>query len=139
MADLIFKFADSYAKIYNRLPRLAIEYDSKTRRYIAISNIKKLLGSIFNCLVIMWLFTEGPKLLQFFYLVHRSVELGHFPTMLEEPFASPTQLLSIAIITITSGAAPILAGIAYLFNTDIVKFLNELLNLEDDLVQRGIF
>lgn len=139
MADLIFKVAGSYAKIYKRFPRLPIEFDPTTNRLIAVSGIKDLLGCLFGCVVSMALCAWTPKLAQLLYLAYRSVNLGHFPTIAEEPFASPMQLLSIAIITFGSGGGSVITIFSCFFNIDLVQLMNGLLNLEEELVRRGKF
>lgn len=133
--DLLFNIVDSYIRIYRRLPHLPVEFDPKTRRVFAISDTKELLGCIFGS-VCMGVFVVGPKFLQVLYLTYRWVELGHFPKTAEEPFASPMQLFSIAMEIITSGGGTVFIGVAYLFNKEVCKIINELLNLEEDLARR---
>ncbi|OXA42970.1 hypothetical protein Fcan01_22389 [Folsomia candida] len=137
MAAVIFKVAGSYAKIYKRFPRLPIEFDSRTNRLIAVTKIQDLLGCIFGCVVSMALCAWMPKIAQLLYLIYRSLQQGHFPTTAEEPFASPMQLLSIAIITFGSGGGTVITVFSCIFNVDLVQLMNGLLNLEEDLVRRG--
>lgn len=132
----MFRIIDSYARIYNRWPPIAITWSPKTHRLVSITEPRALTGWILSCIFTMGL-SEGIKLLQAAYLIIRTVKIGHFPSSTEEPFASPMQLLSIAVISIGSGGGILISLFAYLCSKQISTLLNQLLILEEHLTQRG--
>lgn len=136
MTDAMFRIIDSYARIYNRWPPIAITWSPKTHRLVSITEPRALTGWILSCIFTMGL-SEGIKLLQAAYLIIRTVKIGHFPSSTEEPFASPMQLLSIAVISIGSGGGILISLFAYLCSKQISTLLNQLLILEEHLTQRG--
>ncbi|OXA54992.1 hypothetical protein Fcan01_10601 [Folsomia candida] len=135
MAQVIYQIVDSYYKTFEKFPKLPLIWSRQTHRLLAVRNFKDLTGWGSECIFLLGLCVLIPKFAQFIYIVQKYLQLGHYPD--QDEFASPIQLLSIAVAILGSGVAISISFFGLLFNREIVQTLNSLFDVEQLLVTRG--
>ncbi|OXA54273.1 hypothetical protein Fcan01_10609 [Folsomia candida] len=134
MAQVIYQIVDSYYKTFEKFPKLPIIWSRQTHRIVAIRNFKELLGWGIGCIFTMGLCVLIPKFAQFIYIVRKYLQLGHYPD--GDRFATPIQVLSVAVALLACGGAISISFFALLFNREIVHTVNSLFDMEQVLVTR---
>lgn len=135
MAQVIYQILDSYYLKIEKFSKLPIIWSRKSHRVVAVHNPKELAGWGLDCLVTMGICVLLPKLAQLDYVFRKYMELGHYPN--QDVFATPMQMLSVAISILTCGGAICLSCFALICQDEAVSTINSLFDMEELLVSRA--